>query len=72
MSGSNPNQSLDTSIVLSYLGKEGGAMLTLWRAQVEWLALTGINLPPSSQEPPDGDRKERRKNGDTSAPEDST
>jgi hypothetical protein len=55
----NPNQGLDTPVVLSYLGKEGGAMLALWKAQIEWLALAGVNPTPTPQGPPDGDREER-------------
>jgi hypothetical protein len=35
-----PNPNLDASILFPYLGKEAEAMLTLWKAQMEWIALT--------------------------------
>jgi hypothetical protein len=49
------NQS-DWLLSLPYMGEQGPEMLALWKAQIEWLALTKIAppLPPRDLPDPSG------------------
>ena len=51
MIGPIPNPNLDIPILLPYIGKDGEAMLALWKAQMEWALLADVNPAPKPQNP---------------------
>ena len=48
----------ETNTEAPLLGKEGVALLVLWKAQMDWLSLAGQLKTPETNPPPDDKAKE--------------
>jgi hypothetical protein len=51
-------ENTEPSVLAPFLGKQGEAMLTLWKAQMDWVQATSIQTTPETNtpEPPPPER----------------